>query len=84
MAGGRNARSVRLGELRAMSEISVNGTARGYVRGTTVADVVGWLTGSPHGCAVAVNDAVVPRSDWDTRLIDPGDRIEVLTAAQGG
>jgi sulfur carrier protein len=84
MAGGRGARSVRIGERRPMSEISVNGQPRGYVGGTTVTDVVLSLTGDPHGCAVAVNDAVVPRSDWDRRLIDPGDRVEVLTAAQGG
>jgi len=34
--------------------------------------------------AVAVNDAVVPRSDWPARPVKPGDRIEVLTAVQGG
>ena len=52
---------------------------------TTVAEVVSGLAGpSPQGVAVAVNDAVVPRSAWaDTRLAD-GDRVEVLTAVQGG
>jgi sulfur carrier protein len=51
----------------------------------TVAEVVSGLAGpSPRGVAVAVNDGVVPRSAWaDTRLAD-GDRVDVLTATQGG
>ena len=42
------------------------------------------LTPNPDGCAVAVNDAVVPRSDWTARTLAAGDRVEVLTAVQGG
>jgi sulfur carrier protein len=67
-----------------MSEISVNGETRELTSGTTVRDVVTWLTPNPEGCAVAVNDAVVPRSAWPARAVEPGDRIEVLTAVQGG
>ena len=36
------------------------------------------------GIAVAVNGEVVPRSAWSTTRLHPGDRVEVLTAAQGG
>lgn len=67
-----------------MSEISVNGEPRPHSSGTTVADVVGTVTSRADGCAVAVNDAVVPRSAWPTRALEPGDRVEVLTAVQGG
>lgn len=67
-----------------MSEISVNGTRRPFSAGATVVDIVRTLTESLDGCAVAVNDTVVPRSTWPTRAIEAGDRIEVLTAVQGG
>jgi sulfur carrier protein len=67
-----------------MSEISVNGEARPLAMGMTVRDVVTSLNANPDGCAVAVNDAVVPRSDWPVRAVEPDDRIEVLTAVQGG
>jgi sulfur carrier protein len=67
-----------------MSEISVNGETRPLASGTTIRDVVISLTPNADGCAVAVNDAVVPRSDWPARTVEPGDRIEVLTAVQGG
>lgn len=36
------------------------------------------------GIAVAVNDQLVRRSDWRRRIIEEGDRIEVITALQGG
>ncbi|HTW20705.1 MAG TPA: sulfur carrier protein ThiS [Mycobacteriales bacterium] len=67
-----------------MSAVTVNGAGRELPPGTTVSDIVGSLTVSPEGCAVAVNESVVPRSDWPAYVVEPGDRVEVLTAVQGG
>ncbi|GAA3296181.1 MULTISPECIES: sulfur carrier protein ThiS [Dactylosporangium] len=66
-------------------QLVVNAVASTVADDTTVADVVRTLAGEdPRGVAVAVNGAVVPRSRWsDTRPAD-GDRVEVLTAVQGG
>ena len=64
--------------------VTVNGEPRAMVSGATVADVVRDLGADPGGCAVAVNDEVVPRSDWPARALGAGDRVEVLTAVQGG
>ena len=36
------------------------------------------------GYAVAINDESVPKSTWQTAPISDGDRIELLTAVQGG
>jgi thiamine biosynthesis protein ThiS len=36
------------------------------------------------GIAVAVNGEVVPRSAWAGHALRDGDRVEILTAAQGG
>ena len=36
-----------------------------------------------RGIAVALNRAVLPRSQWD-RAVHAGARVEVLTAVQGG
>ena len=36
------------------------------------------------GLAVAVNDAVVPRSAWPVRNLAEGDRVLVIQATQGG
>jgi sulfur carrier protein len=52
--------------------------------GLSVAALVGRLTEAGRGVAVAVNGTVVPRSTWDAVPLAEGDRVEVLTAAQGG
>jgi sulfur carrier protein len=36
------------------------------------------------GIAVAINDHVVSQTDWDMRLLAPGDQVEVVRAVQGG
>ncbi|MDN5755399.1 MAG: sulfur carrier protein ThiS [Arthrobacter sp.] len=40
--------------------------------------------GTSPGLAAAVNDEVVPRSAWARTRLQPGDRIELLSAVQGG
>jgi sulfur carrier protein len=66
--------------------VIVNGTASERPSGTTVADLVAELAGSAsaRGVAAAVNGAVVPRGRWPSLLLGDGDRVEVLTAVQGG
>ncbi|MFF4228278.1 sulfur carrier protein ThiS [Streptomyces sp. NPDC001820] len=64
--------------------VSVNGEAREFATGTTLDALVAHLTAAPSGVAAAVNEAVVPRSQWSGTLLDDGDRVEVLTAVQGG
>ncbi|MDS1268726.1 sulfur carrier protein ThiS [Lipingzhangella sp. LS1_29] len=65
-------------------EVAVNGETRTLPPGTTVATVVGELTTATSGVAVSLNDEVVPRTEWPRRVLRPGDRIDVLTAVQGG
>jgi sulfur carrier protein len=64
--------------------VIVNGEARDVSDGTTVAVLVDELGHSPKGMAVAVNEEVVPRSTWRNVELRGGDRVEVLTASQGG
>lgn len=40
--------------------------------------------GSALGVAVAVDDAVVPRSRWASTPLAAGARCEIVTAVQGG
>jgi sulfur carrier protein len=50
---------------------------------TTVAALLQSLGYPDRGIAVAVDQAVLPRSRWATALSD-GANIEVVTAVQGG
>jgi sulfur carrier protein len=67
-----------------MTAITLNGEPRQLPADSTVASVVALLTRVDTGCAVAVNDEVIPRHDWASRTLSAGDRVEVLTAVQGG
>jgi sulfur carrier protein len=73
--------------------VTVNGEPRTLDGSPTVADVVSQVSGGApvrkvpflgRGVAIAVNGEVVPRSTWPGHPISEGDRIEILTAVQGG
>ncbi|MBL1106059.1 sulfur carrier protein ThiS [Streptomyces sp. 5-8] len=64
--------------------ISVNGEPRRVAAGTALDSLVQTLTAAPRGVAAAVNETVVPRTQWATTALAEGDRVEVLTAVQGG
>lgn len=64
--------------------VIVNGQRRKVHDGHTVSDVVAELAPAPTGVAVAVNGEVVPRGAWAATALHEGDRVEVLTAVQGG
>ena len=50
---------------------------------TSVADLLEKLGIPDKGIAVAVDWAVIPRSEWHLTLSD-GAKVEVVTAVQGG
>lgn len=64
--------------------VDLNGASRTLAEDATVADAVASLTSAVTGVAVAVNGEVVPRGVWSATALRDGDRLEVLTAAQGG
>ncbi|NYH50873.1 MULTISPECIES: sulfur carrier protein ThiS [Nocardiopsis] len=70
-------------------ELIINGDRREVTDDTTVEAVVRDLTAAangeiPGGIAVAVNDEVVRRAAWSDNALGAGDRVDVLTAVQGG
>ena len=66
-------------------QIHVNGEQR-ETDEQTVGDLLRELgiDTSRRGCAVAVNDAVAPRAEWDDTALRENDRIEVIRPVQGG
>ncbi|TDC62107.1 sulfur carrier protein ThiS [Actinomadura sp. GC306] len=65
-------------------KVFVNGEPREVPEGTSVAEVVESVTAAVTGVAAALNDEVVSRSTWETTTLRHSDRVEVLTAVQGG
>ncbi|MFI5802837.1 sulfur carrier protein ThiS [Streptomyces sp. NPDC051561] len=64
--------------------VSVNGERRELPTGTTLSALVASLTRARAGVAAALNETVVPRGRWTDTALTDGDRVEVLTAVQGG
>ncbi|MEO3783360.1 sulfur carrier protein ThiS [Actinocorallia sp. B10E7] len=64
--------------------VTINGQARDLPDGATVAAVVSQVTDAERGVAVALNEEVVPRAAWPTTPVRDADRVEILTAVQGG
>ena len=65
----------------------VNGERRRLAPGTTLDRLVAELLAAPAttgGIAAAVNETVIPRGQWPDSALAEGDRVEVLTAVQGG
>ncbi|AEF34387.1 MAG: sulfur carrier protein ThiS [Mycolicibacter algericus] len=63
--------------------INVNEKQVEVAEATTVAALLASMGYPDRGIAVAVDQAVLPRSRWATTLSD-GARLEVVTAVQGG
>ncbi|MGE2733578.1 sulfur carrier protein ThiS [Mycolicibacterium vaccae] len=64
-------------------KVTVNDEAVEVAEGSTIAALLDQLGFPEKGIAVAVDWAVLPRSEWDTALAD-GAKVEVVTAVQGG
>lgn len=64
--------------------VVVNGAPTEVGPGTAVAVVVADLAAPATGTAVALNGEVLPRARWAETALNEGDRLEVLTAVQGG
>jgi sulfur carrier protein len=65
-------------------QVIVNGESCEVPDDATVASIVATVTRAPSGVAVALNGEIVRRADWASTAPRDADRLEVLTAVQGG
>ena len=65
-------------------EIELNGVPREVPATSTIGSLLDELGLRRDGIAVAVQMKVVPRSEHDTRHLQPGDRVEIIQAVGGG
>lgn len=67
--------------------ISVNGEARQIDPDTLLPQILKEFKIDPssaRGIAVAINDEIIRRNAWQDQALASGDRIEIVTARQGG
>lgn len=64
--------------------ISLNGEQTSTESTTLMSFLVEKSMGSTNGIAVAINEEVVPKSEWSEKAINENDKILIITATQGG
>ena len=65
-------------------QVMINGEPYTWSRAKSLAEAVASLTSASSGVAAAVNGEVVRRAVWASTELEDGDKVEVLTAVQGG
>jgi sulfur carrier protein len=74
---------IRLPNLRFV-KATINGEERELPEGMTVAVLLEQLGTPKSGIAVACNEHVVRRAEYETRVIVDGDALEIIKAVAGG
>lgn len=65
-------------------EIELNGAPHPLPAQTDVQALIASLDLLGKSLAVAINREVVPRSAWPQRMLQPGDRVDIVRAIGGG
>jgi sulfur carrier protein len=65
-------------------DVWINGEATSVPPNRSVAELVSEYSDRQTGIAVAVNQAVLTRDEWSTTVLTDGDRVEIVSAVQGG
>jgi thiamine biosynthesis protein ThiS len=67
-----------------MIQIEFNGESRGTAEDTTIAQMLAELELPAARVAVEVNYELIPRERHAEHVLQPGDRLEVVTLVGGG
>ena len=63
--------------------VKVNGEEK-EIAGKTVADFLKETTYDLKFIAVEINDTIVPKAEYDSKVIEDGDKIEIVSFVGGG
>jgi sulfur carrier protein len=64
--------------------ITYNGDAITLAETISVTDFIIERKLASKGIAVAINNQIIPKSNWDETIIKENDQLLIITATQGG
>lgn len=64
--------------------IRVNNIQKEISETATVQDLLTALNHTQNGIAVAINETIVPKDDWEQKTLNENDAILIIQATQGG
>ena len=66
-------------------EITINKQQHQFDENCTVAQMLAIiLSGQAKGIAVAINQTIITKSNWQAHLLKDGDQVMLIKATQGG
>ncbi|OEK06019.1 thiamine biosynthesis protein ThiS [Flavivirga aquatica] len=65
-------------------KISVNNQSKSISKNSSVSQLLKQLQQPENGIAVAINQQIVTKTDWENKIINTGDDILIIQATQGG
>ena len=66
-------------------EITINNKTHLIAENTSLYEIVFSQLGEQQkGIAIAVNDSVIPKSNWEKHILQSTDHILIIKATQGG
>ena len=67
-----------------MIDCYLNGEKTTVKEGDSLSDILVKLKQNRNGIALAINDAVIPKTDWELTYVKSDDKILIIQATQGG
>jgi len=67
-----------------MINIKINNTIHQFQAASSLAGILNELEIGTNGIAVAVNQNIITKTDWNMQALNEGDEILIIKATQGG
>ncbi|MCG1036743.1 sulfur carrier protein ThiS [Polaribacter sargassicola] len=64
--------------------IKVNNETQEISKNTTLQELVNLLKVKTNGIAIAINNSVVKRTDWSSKILQQEDVVLIIKSTQGG
>lgn len=68
-----------------MIQVSINGKNYTFKEDISISEAIQLIESLPkRGIAIALNNHVVPSSQWESKILSDGDKITIIKAFYGG
>lgn len=64
--------------------VNVNNQPKEITENTSVAQLLKQLEQPENGIAVAINQQIITKTNWENQLLNNGDDLLIIQATQGG
>ncbi len=67
-----------------MITVKVNNTSKTFSKDTTVVAMIDDLQIQSNGIAIAINNTIITKSEWENYKLSDNDTILIIRSTQGG